>query len=89
MEQKREMERKRVAQQEEQRQQERLQREEAERQRERERAATIEDPRKLASRQLIEKRRLELAKKDQQRLPPKLLNETVRTQHNAAASLLT
>ena len=57
--------------------QERLQREEAdERQRERERSAASEDPKRVASRQLIEKRRLELAKKDQ-RAPTRPINENV------------
>ena len=60
------------------RQQERLQREEAEeRQRERERSAASEDPKRVASRQLIEKRRLDLAKKDQQRAPTRPINESV------------
>lgn len=67
LEQKREMERKRAAQQEEARRQEQLQRQEAERQRERERSAAAEDPKNIAKRQLIEKRRLEMQKKDQQR----------------------
>lgn len=67
LEQKREIERKRAAQQEESRRQEQAQRQEAERQRERERAAAAEDPKKLAQRQAIEKRRLEVGKKEQQR----------------------
>ena len=67
LEQKREMERKRAAQQEEARRQEQLQRQEAERQRERERSAAAEDPKNIAKRQVIEKRRLEMQKKDQQR----------------------
>ncbi|KAL9599413.1 MAG: hypothetical protein Q9219_003850 [cf. Caloplaca sp. 3 TL-2023] len=70
VEQKREIERKRAAQQEETRRQEQLQRREAERQREQDRAAAAEDPKKIAQRQAIEKRRQELAKKDQQHLPP-------------------
>ena len=68
IEQKREIERKRAALQEEARKQEQLQRQEAERQRERERAITVEDPKILAKKQAIEKRRMEM-KKDQQRVP--------------------
>lgn len=67
MEQKREIERKRAAQQEELRRQEQAQQQEAERQRERERLAAAQDPRKLAQRQAIEKRRLENGKKEQQK----------------------
>ena len=67
LEQKREIERKRAAQQEESRRQEQVQRQEMERQRERERAAAAEDPRKIAQRQAIEKRRLEVLRKEQQR----------------------
>ncbi|KAK4690469.1 hypothetical protein P7C71_g6329, partial [Lecanoromycetidae sp. Uapishka_2] len=67
LDQKREIERKRAAQQEEARQQ--LQRQEAERQRERERSAAAEDPKNIAKRQAIEKRRLEMQKKDQPRAP--------------------
>ncbi|KAL8737623.1 MAG: hypothetical protein Q9181_001496 [Wetmoreana brouardii] len=67
LEQKREIERKRAAQQEEARRQEQVQRQEAERQREQDRAAAAEDPKKLAQRQAIEKRRQELARKEQQR----------------------
>ncbi len=67
MEQKREIERKRAAQQEELRRQEQAQQQEAERQRERERMAAAQDPKKLAQRQAIEKRRLENGKKEQQR----------------------
>ncbi|KAL8942810.1 MAG: hypothetical protein Q9211_001239 [Gyalolechia sp. 1 TL-2023] len=70
LEQKREIERKRATQQEESRRQEQLQRREAERQREQDRAAIAEDPKKAAQRQAIEKRRQELAKKDQQRTAP-------------------
>lgn len=70
LEQKREIERKRAAQQEETRRQEQLQRREAERQREQDRAAAVEDPKKTAQRQAIEKRRQDLAKKDQQRSAP-------------------
>ena len=44
-----------------------MQRQEVERQRERERAAASEDPKKLAQRQAIEKRRLEVERKEQQR----------------------
>lgn len=62
------MERKRAAQQEETRRQEQLQRQEVERQRERERAAAAEDPKTLAKKQAIEKRRMDM-KKDQQRVP--------------------
>ena len=72
---KKDIERKRAALLEEKREQERLEREEAERQRERERSATVEDPKKAASRQLIEKRRLELAKKDQQQRMPQRANQ--------------
>ncbi|KAL8828199.1 MAG: hypothetical protein Q9191_002726 [Dirinaria sp. TL-2023a] len=83
---KKEIERKRAAQQEEMRQQERLQREEAEnRQRERERSAASEDPKRVASRQLIEKRRLELAKKDQQRVPQRPINESAAPPERAGA----
>ena len=68
IEQKRDIERKRAAQQEELRRQEQAQQQEAERQRERERlAAAPPDPKKLAQRQAIEKRRLENGKKEQQR----------------------
>ncbi|KAL8842901.1 MAG: hypothetical protein Q9170_000305 [Blastenia crenularia] len=70
LEQKREVERKRAAQQEESRRQEQIQRREAEKQREQDRVATAEDPKKIAQRQAIEKRRQDLAKKDQQRAPP-------------------
>ncbi|KAL8709434.1 MAG: hypothetical protein Q9220_005817 [cf. Caloplaca sp. 1 TL-2023] len=70
MDQKKENERRRVAQQEELRRQEQAQRLEAERQRERERVAAAEDPKKIAQRQAIEKRRQELAKKEQQRNAP-------------------
>ncbi|KAL9608646.1 MAG: hypothetical protein Q9167_006530 [Letrouitia subvulpina] len=69
-EQKREIEKKRAAQQEEARRQEQLQRQELERQRERDRVAAADDSKKTAQRQAIEKRRLELAKKDQQRTAP-------------------
>ncbi|KAL9098753.1 MAG: hypothetical protein Q9163_005646 [Psora crenata] len=71
LDQKREMERKRAVQQEDARRQEQLQREEAERQRERERAAAADDPKKIAQRQAIERRRLEMQKKDQR--PPQAL----------------
>lgn len=68
IEQKRDIERKRAAQQEEFRRQEQAQQQEAERQRERERsAAAASDPKKLAQRQAIEKRRLENGKREQQR----------------------
>lgn len=67
LDQKRENDRKRALQQEELRRQEQVQRQEAERQREKERAAASEEPKKLAQRQAIEKRRLELEKKEQQR----------------------
>jgi len=59
------MERKRAAQQEETRRQELMQRQETERQRERERSAAAEDPKKIAQKQAIEKRRMELNRKDQ------------------------
>jgi len=45
-----------------------MQRQEAERQRERERAVTAEDPKILAKKQAIEKRRMEM-KRDQQCVP--------------------
>ncbi|KAL8696288.1 MAG: hypothetical protein Q9224_002876 [Gallowayella concinna] len=67
LEQKKEMERKRAVQQEETRRQEQAQRQEVERQRERDRAVAAEDPKKLAQRQAIEKRRQDLAKKEQER----------------------
>jgi hypothetical protein len=67
LEQKRENERKRAAQQEELRRQEQTQQQEADRQRERERSVAAQDPKKLAQRQAIEKRRLENGKKEQQR----------------------
>lgn len=67
LEQKREIERKRAAQQEELRRQEQAHRQELERQRERERSVASEDPKKIAQRQAIEKRRLEVGKKEQQR----------------------
>lgn len=67
LEQKRENERKRAAQQEELRRQEQAHRQELERQRERERSVASEDPKKIAQRQAIEKRRLEVGKKEQQR----------------------
>jgi len=52
-----------------------LQRQNAERQRERERVITIEDPKILAKKQAIEKRRMEL--KEQQRVPQRLGTENV------------
>ncbi|KAL8802010.1 MAG: hypothetical protein Q9182_004087 [Xanthomendoza sp. 2 TL-2023] len=67
LEQKKEMERRRAAQQEEARRQEHMQRQEVEKQRDRDRAAAAEDPKKIAQRQAIEKRRQDLAKKEQQR----------------------
>ena len=76
-EQKREIERKRAAQQEDVRRQEQLHRQEAERQRERERSAAIDDPKKIAQKQAIEKRRLELERKNQQRAPQRPGNEAV------------
>lgn len=71
------MERKRAAQQEETRRQQEQQRQDLERQRERERTTAAEDPRKLAQKQAIEKRRLELGKKDQQRNPQRTTNDLV------------
>ena len=62
------MERKRAIQQEDARRQEQMQRQEAERQRERDQANAVEDPKKVAQRQAIEKRRQDLAKKEQQRV---------------------
>ena len=44
-----------------------MHRQEVEKQRERERSAAAEDPKKIAQKQAIEKRRMELQKKDQQR----------------------
>ena len=76
LEQKREIERKRAAQQEEARRQEQLQRQEVENQREKERIAATDDPKKLAQKQVIEKRRIELQKKDQ-RAANKIANENV------------
>ncbi|KAL8814318.1 MAG: hypothetical protein Q9223_006449, partial [Gallowayella weberi] len=67
LEQKKEMERRRAVQQEEARRQEHMQRQEVEKQRERDRAVAAEDPKKIAQRQAIEKRRQDLAKKEQQR----------------------
>ena len=75
------MERKRAAQQEEARRQEQQHRQEMERQRERERSTAAEDPRKLAQKQAIEKRRLELGKKDQQRNPQRMTNDLVSFEH--------
>ncbi|KAL8905473.1 MAG: hypothetical protein Q9207_002627 [Kuettlingeria erythrocarpa] len=69
LEQKRDIERRRALQQEDSRRQEQAQRAEAERQRERDRPAAIEDPKKMAHRQAIDKRRQDLAKKEQQRNP--------------------
>ncbi|CAL8581784.1 hypothetical protein XPA_007468 [Xanthoria parietina] len=67
LEQKKDIERKRAIQQEETRRQEQAQRQEADRQRERDRVAAADDPKKIAHRQAIEKRRQELAKKELQR----------------------
>lgn len=53
-----------------------MQRREAERQREQDRVATVEDPKKIAQRQAIEKRRQELTKKDQQRAVPASQHQT-------------
>ncbi|KAL9125659.1 MAG: hypothetical protein Q9217_005168 [Psora testacea] len=78
LDQKREIERKRAAQQEEAKRQEQFQRQEAEKQRERERSAVAEDPKKIAQRQAIEKRRLEMQKKDQR--PPQAPS-TMHPQH--------
>lgn len=61
------MERKRGAQQEEAQKREQQQRLEAERQREKDRAAAADDPRKLAQKQAIEKRRLDMNKKNGQK----------------------
>ena len=79
LDQKREIERKRATQQEEARRQEQLQRQEIEKQRERERTASaaVDDPRKVAQKQAIEKRRMELGKKDQLRVPQRPLNDIV------------
>ncbi|KAL9630606.1 MAG: hypothetical protein Q9204_004635 [Flavoplaca sp. TL-2023a] len=80
LEQKKDIERKRAAQQEEARRQEQAQRHEAERQRERDRAVAADDPNKIAQRQVIEKRRQELAKKEHQRTASAL-------QHQAPANV--
>lgn len=72
------MEKKRATQQEEIRRQEQMQRQEAEKQREREKSAAAEDPRKAAQRQAIEKRRMDLGKKDHQRVPQRPANDQVR-----------
>ena len=86
LDQKREIERKRATQQEEARRQEQLQRQEAERQRERERVAAAEDPKKIAQRQQIEKRRMEMNKKDQQRMPQRPPVDPVSPVHFDTAS---
>lgn len=78
------MERKRAAQLEEARRHEQLQRLEAERQRERERSAAAEDPKNIAKRQAIEKRRMEMQRKDQQRAPQRPDNVSRCVPHNPA-----
>lgn len=85
LDQKREIERKRAAQQEEVRRHEQLQRQDTEKQRERERttSTTVEDPRKAAQKQAIEKRRIEVGKKDQQRVPQRPFNDHVSPANNA------
>ncbi|KAL8851963.1 MAG: hypothetical protein Q9221_003174 [Calogaya cf. arnoldii] len=80
LEQKKDIERKRAVQQEEARRQEQAQRQEADRQRERDRTTAADDPKKIAQRQAIEKRRQELAKKEQQRTASV-------TQHQAPANV--
>lgn len=72
------MERKRAVLQEEGQRREQQRRQEAERQREKERPAVIEDPKKMAQKQAIEKRRLELSKKEQQRDLHRTTNDVVR-----------
>lgn len=74
---KRDIERKRIAQQEEVQRREQQQRQEAERQRERERSTAVEDPNKAAKKQAIEKRRLELLKKEHQRNPQRPVDDLV------------
>ncbi|KAI9811060.1 MAG: hypothetical protein M1827_005642 [Pycnora praestabilis] len=79
LEQKREIERKRAAQQEEDRKQEQQQRRELERERERERSVIAEEPKKLAQKQAIEKRRLDMLRKAEQQkgpqVPPRIRSE--------------
>lgn len=60
------MERKKLAQQEEERKREQQQRKELEMQRQREHEASVEDPKKVAQKQAIERRRLENARKQEQ-----------------------
>ena len=76
-EQKREIGLKRAAQQEEALRRERQQHQEAEKQREKERSAMNEDPKRIAQKQAIEKRRLELKQKDQQRSIQRPVNDLV------------
>ena len=77
-EQKRELERKRAAAQEEAQKREQKQREEAERVRETERALAAEqEAKKQAHKQAVEKRRLEMMKKDQQRDAQRAANDLV------------
>ena len=79
LEHKKEIERKRAAAQEEARKREIQQRQEAEKQKEKERAAAAaaEDTKRQAQRAAIEKRRLELGKKEQQIDPRRAINELV------------
>ena len=76
LEHKREIERKRAVQQEEALRKEQQRRQEVERQ-ERERSAAMDDPKKAAQKQAIEKRRMELLKKDQTRNVSKPMNDLV------------
>ena len=82
LEQKKEIERKRAAAQEEAQKRELYQRQEAEKQRERERSAAAEDAKKSAQKQVIEKRRLELSKKEQHQCDPqRVANDLVSQPH--------
>lgn len=82
LEHKRELERKRIAQQEEERKREQH-RAEQELQRQREQDAAAEDPKKIAQKQAIERRRLENAKKHEQ---PR--NAPMHTRAKAGAELV-
>ena len=91
LEQKKEIERKRAAAQEEAQKRELQQRQEAERQKEKERSAAIDDAKKIAQKQAIEKRRLEISKKEQQqREPQRVMNDLVsQTCHSRSQNVLT
>ena len=96
MEHKREIERKRAAQQEEAQrkaqQEEALKKEQQRRQelerQERERSAAVDDPKKAAQKQAIEKRRMELLKKDQTRNVSKPMNDLVSSRFLLIRTLL-